>query len=147
MLLGLPAYIHLYIDVCGRQAFVVITNHKIYLSCQVGFDIAFQFDDLDEVYGLFVIFDIVTPGGFIFFYQLAFFLYGAIQGEKGAFGKSKSRGDGSIAAGILGVKMIIPTDGGGHMYLIGHGGNLLCGISPVDLFTGLGHGEGGGQDG
>ena len=147
MLFRLSAYIHLDIDVCGGQAFVVITNHKFYLSCQVGLDIAFQFDDLDKVDGPFVIFHIVIPGGFKFLYQLAFFLYGAIQGEKRAFGKSKGRGDRPIAAGILRVKVIIPADGGGHMHLVGHRGNLFCGISPVDLFTGLGHGEGGGQDG
>ena len=45
---------------------MVITDHELHLTCQVGLDIAFQFDDLDKIHGLFVILHIVTPGLRIF---------------------------------------------------------------------------------
>src|ERR1700761_7665534 len=83
--------------VSGRKAFVIIADHKLHLTGEVGLRAALELDDLHKVNRLLIIANIMFPGVLEFLAELAILFHRPVERKKRAFGKRKGRGDWTLA--------------------------------------------------
>ena len=109
---------------------LVVTDHVLYITREVCFDVGFEFYNLNKVNGMIEIFYVDSENFFVFGLELAFFFYYAVTGDQWVFGEGYCCWHRSTLWCKLGIDMPGLAYGGRHMDFKGFIGCFFGGEVP-----------------